>query len=55
MPEIDWDEINTIIHKTKGTLTKIAKSELWLKAIKREASEQLNQLEKVILKQVRDR
>ena len=52
MPEIDWEEINTLIHQTKGTLTKIAKAELWLKAIKREASKHLNEIEDIILKQV---
>ena len=46
-----WKEVNDIQHEIKGTLTKTAGIESLCKSIRKEVTEELDRLEKIILRQ----
>lgn len=52
MPKVTWEELNDIIHRTKNAVTKISKVELEARKVKREILSELDELHKIVLKQV---
>lgn len=54
MPKFKWEEMNSIIHNCKGALEKAYKIEIAARKLREEISEELENLNSIILEQVND-
>lgn len=54
MPKLKWEELNDVIHRTKGHLTKLAAIELKLREIKKDILTDLDKLHTIVLSQLED-
>lgn len=52
MPKVDWNHINTIIHRVKYNLEKVVEVERLCTQLKDELRKELIELEDIILEQV---
>jgi len=52
MPKVTWDDLNKEIHAIKGSLTKLTGIEIDLKNLKKKLIGQLDNMNKIILRQV---